>query len=127
MKQKLLITALIFLCFAGLNSGNVFSAENKSSLPQVQMKNPDFEPYMRGLMRKIKKNWTPPANSTSRHVVLKLQINKNGKVNSCNVVKSSGSAAVDKSAIEAVYASVPFSNFPAEFKGEFIDIQFTFD
>lgn len=127
MKQKLRIIVLIFLCFSWLNTEKVFSAENKSTLPQVQMKNPDFEPYMRGLTRKIKKNWTPPANSTSRHVVLKFQIDKNGNIHSCNVVKSSGSASVDKSAIDAVYASVPFSKFPAEFKGKFIDVQLTFD
>ena len=63
----------------------------------------------------------------SKRVVLLFKIAKDGRLLSCSVFKSSGLPGADKAAINAVQATAPFRPLPAEFKGQSIDIQFTFD
>ena len=91
------------------------------------IKEPDFGPYMRELQRRIKMNWDPPKGNESKRVVLMFKIAKDGRLLSCSVFKSSGLPNADKAAINAVQATAPFRPLPAEFKGQSIDIQFTFD
>lgn len=91
------------------------------------LKEPDFGPYMRDLQRRIKFNWNPPKGNESKRVVLLFKIAKNGQLISCRVHKSSGLPAADQAALNAVKLTAPFRPLPAEYKGENIDIQFTFD
>jgi len=91
------------------------------------IREPDFGPYMRELQRRIKMNWDPPKGNESKRVVLMFKIAKDGRLLSCSVFKSSGLPNADKAAINAVQATAPFRPLPAEFKGQSIDIQFTFD
>ena len=91
------------------------------------VREPDFGPYMRELQRRIKMNWDPPKGNESKRVVLQFKIAKDGRLLSCSVFKSSGLPGADKAAISAVQATAPFRPLPAEFKGQSVDIQFTFD
>ena len=91
------------------------------------VREPDFGPYMRELQRRIKMNWDPPKGNQSKRVVLQFKIAKDGRLLSCSVLKSSGLPGADKAAISAVQATAPFRPLPAEFKGQSVDIQFTFD
>lgn len=91
------------------------------------VREPDFGPYMRELQRRIKMNWDPPKGNESKRVVLQFKIAKDGRLLSCSVLKSSGLSGADKAAISAVQATAPFRPLPAEFKGQSVDIQFTFD
>ncbi|MCM1264836.1 MAG: TonB family protein [Candidatus Gastranaerophilales bacterium] len=91
------------------------------------IKEPDFGPYMRELQRRIKLNWTPPKGNESKQVVLLFKIAKNGQLISCRVFKSSGFPAADQAALNAVKLTAPFRPLPADYKGNNIDIQFTFD
>lgn len=91
------------------------------------IKEPDFGPYMRELQRRIKLNWNPPKGNESKRVVLLFKIAKSGRMLSCRVLKSSGLPAADQAALRAVELTAPFRPLPAEFKGQSIDIQFTFD
>lgn len=88
---------------------------------------PDFGPYMRDLQRRIKMNWDPPKGNESKRVVLLFRIAKDGRLLSCQVSKSSGLAAADNAAMHAVKLTAPFRPLPANFRGQSIDIQFTFD
>ena len=101
---------------------------NPNGRPGIDaIKEPDFGPYMRELQRRIKMNWDPPKGNESKRVVLMFKIAKDGRLLSCSVFKSSGLPNADKAAISAVQATAPFRPLPAEFKGQSIDIQFTFD
>ena len=91
------------------------------------IREPDFGPYMRELQRRIKMNWDPPKGNESKRVVLLFKIAKDGRLLSCSVFKSSGLQNADKAAINAVHLAAPFRPLPPEFKGQSIDIQFTFD
>ena len=88
---------------------------------------PDFGPYMRDLQRRIKMNWDPPKGNESKRVVLLFKIARDGRLLSCTVSKSSGLPAADKAAINAVHLTAPFRPLPANFQGQSVDIQFTFD
>lgn len=101
---------------------------NPNGRPGIDaIREPDFGPYMRELQRRIKMNWDPPKGNESKRVVLLFKIAKDGRLLSCSVFKSSGLPGADKAAISAVQATAPFRPLPAEFKGQSIDIQFTFD
>ena len=101
---------------------------NPNGAPGIDaIREPDFGPYMRDLQRRIKMNWDPPKGNESKRVVLLFKIAKDGRLLSCSVFKSSGLPGADKAAINAVQATAPFRPLPAEFKGQSIDIQFTFD
>ena len=88
----------------------------------------DFSPYMNKVQKKIKSNWHPPKGDESKNTVVFFSIDKQGNlVDKVTIVKSSGNREVDKAAIDAVNASAPFEKLPAKFKGNKVDIQFTFD
>jgi len=91
------------------------------------LREPNFAPYMRELQSRIKYNWDPPKGNESKRVVLLFRIAKNGQLLSNKVSKSSGLPAADRAALNAVEVTAPFRPLPAEFKGQYIDIQFTFD
>jgi TonB family protein len=82
---------------------------------------------MRELQRRIKMNWDPPKGNESKRVVLLFKIAKDGRLLSCRVFKSSGLKNADDAAINAVHAAAPFRSLPPNYKGDNIDIQFTFD
>lgn len=101
---------------------------NPNGRPGIDaIREPDFGPYMRELQRRIKMNWNPPKGNESKRVVLLFKIAKDGRLLSCSVFKSSGLPSADNAAISAVKLTAPFKPLPAEFKGQSIDIQFTFD
>jgi TonB family protein len=114
----------------GSGKGNVGNPGpgNPNGAPGIDaIKEPDFGPYMKELQRRIKMNWDPPKGNESKRVVLLFKIARDGRLISVQVHKSSGLQAADNAAINAVKLTAPFRPLPPEFKGNSIDIQFTFD
>ncbi len=90
--------------------------------------NPEiFSAYMRDMQRKIKSNWEPPTKDVSKSTTLFYSINKDGSLKRYSVLKSSGDRKFDNAAIKALRTSSPFRPLPKDFKGEYVDVQFTFD
>jgi len=87
----------------------------------------DFEPYMREMERRIKMNWNPPIGNNSTFVKVKFKIAKDGRLLSYEITQSSGMTSTDRAAVEALLLTAPFRPLPSKFKGESIDIEFTFD
>jgi len=111
----------------GGNAGNP-SPGNPNGRPGIDaVREPDFGPYMRELQRRIKRNWEPPKGNESKRVVILFKVSRDGRLLSLRVFKSSGVSEADKAAISAVELTAPFSPLPPEYKGNDIDIQFTFD
>lgn len=101
---------------------------NPKGAPGIDaLKEPDFGPYMRELQRRIKMNWDPPKGNESKRVVLMFKIGRDGRLLSNRVLKSSGLPAADSAAKHAVELTAPFKPLPPEYKGDSVDIQFTFD
>ena len=109
-------------------SGNLGNPGGGGGAPGIDaLREPDFGPYMRELQKRIKMNWDPPKGNESKRVVLLFKIAKDGRLLSCRVSKSSGLPSADQAALKAVELTAPFRPLPADFKGQNIDIQFTFD
>lgn len=109
-------------------TGNIGNPGGGGGAPGIDaLREPDFGPYMRELQRRIKLNWDPPKGNESKTVVLLFKIARDGRLLSCRVNKSSGLPSADQAALKAVELTAPFRPLPADFKGQSIDIQFTFD
>lgn len=87
----------------------------------------DIAPYMKEIENRIKSNWHPPTCDKSMHVVLQFKVLKDGTINSIDVLESSNFYALDLTAKRALSVSAPFPPLPSSFKGDSIDIQFSFD
>lgn len=112
----------------GGGTGNIGNPGGGGGAPGIDaLREADFGPYMRELQRRIKMNWDPPKGNESKRVVLLFKIAKDGRLLSCRVNKSSGLPTADQAALKAVELTAPFRPLPADFKGQSIDIQFTFD
>jgi TonB family protein len=113
---------------SGGGTGNIGNPGGGGGAPGIDaLREPDFGPYMRELQRRIKMNWDPPKGNESKRVVLLFKIAKDGRLLTCRVSKSSGLPSADQAALKAVELTAPFRPLPADFKGQSIDIQFTFD
>ena len=109
-------------------TGNIGNPGGGGGAPGIDaLREPDFGPYMRELQRRIKLNWDPPKGNESKTVVLLFKIARDGRLLSSRVHKSSGLPSADQAALKAVELTAPFRPLPADFKGQNIDIQFTFD
>jgi len=101
---------------------------NPNGAPGIDaVKEPDFGPYMKELQRRIKMNWDPPKGNESKRVVLLFSIARDGRLLNVKVHKSSGLNSADNAAVNAVKLTAPFKPLPPDFKGDKVDIQFTFD
>ncbi len=109
-------------------TGNIGNPGGGGGAPGIDaLREPDFGPYMRELQRRIKLNWDPPKGNESKTVVLLFKIARDGRLLSCRVHRGSGLPSADQAALKAVELTAPFRPLPADFKGQSIDIQFTFD
>ncbi len=109
-------------------TGNVGNPGGGGGAPGIDaLREPDFGPYMRELQRRIKLNWDPPKGNESKTVVLLFKIARDGRLLSCRIHRGSGLPSADQAALKAVELTAPFRPLPADFKGQSIDIQFTFD
>ncbi len=114
----------------GYGTGNMGNPGpgNPSGPPGIDaVKSPNWGPYMRDLERRIKQNWNPPKGDASKRVVVLFKIGRDGRLLSIRIGKSSGSVSNDDAAKAAIELTAPFKPLPPEFKGNSIDIEFTFD
>lgn len=114
----------------GYGTGNMGNPGpgNPSGPPGIDaVKSPNWGPYMRDLERRIKQNWNPPKGDASKRVVVMFRIGRDGRLLSIRIGKSSGSVSNDDAAKAAIELTAPFKPLPPEFKGNSIDIEFTFD
>jgi len=101
---------------------------NPSGAPGVDaIRQPNWGPYMRDLEQRIKRNWTPPKGDSSKRVVIKFTIGRDGRLVAIKTLRSSGSPENDRAAKAAVELTAPFKSLPPEFRGNSVDIEFTFD
>lgn len=104
------------------------SDESKNGFEQEKVNDVNFKPYLKNMQKSIKKCWKTPKNLLqSRKTILYFTLNKEGRLTFCKILISSGDKSFDKSTIEALNAAAPFGTFPKAYKGETIDVIFTFD
>ena len=105
--------------------------QNISRLTRKAVKNKvpaaNFETFMQNLQSDMMQNWNPPKIGTNARVVVLMKIKKDGSLESVEILKSSDNSEMDKAALDAVNATAPFQPLPLSFKGENIDVNFSFN
>lgn len=105
-------------------SNNIQETQNavNDNQPPTYMKT-----YMRELQRRIKMNWEPPIEGRDKVVEILFKVAKDGSLLSYEIQKSSGITEVDRAAVNAIKLTAPFRPLPEEYKGQTLEILFTFD
>ena len=96
--------------------------ENDDTPPQ----NVDMGPYMKEMKKQIQSKWTPPKGMEEKRVVSVFSIRRNGTIEDPTIVESSGTEAVDESALAAIKAASPLPKLPPG-SPQFIQIKYKFD
>ena len=86
-----------------------FKAAIRAGAPQEKV---DTEPYMQELARKVSDVWSPPDVPKSCTVSLNFVLDKEGKVKTVEVTRSSGFEVVDDKAKQAVMRAAPYGDLP---------------
>jgi len=94
--------------------------------PAVAQERVDFGPYLDNIQAKIKKNWQPPERKNPTRTRLLFKVHRNGDISGIRIENSSGVAAVDKAAIDALTATSPADPLPAG-SPSYVDISYVFD
>jgi TonB family protein len=83
--------------------------------------------YLRDLHRRIKHAWSPGVDDITGSAQIMFRIRKNGRLVSLKLMRSSGEADTDESAMHAITASAPFKALPPEFTADYLDLLYTFN
>jgi TonB family protein len=89
-------------------------------------KDVDFGPFMAQLQKTIKSNWFPPKGEESKRCVVIFKVRRDGVISNNRILQSSGVAAVDKAALNAIVKSGKMQPLPPGAPAD-VDISFTFD
>jgi hypothetical protein len=119
------------------NTGGIPSGGRGPGMGPIEMLTPtegvDFNDYLHRVYITVKQNWfavMPESVQLGDKGIVSLQfrITKNGVVPSGDpgVVFGSGKEPLDRAAISSIRTSTPFEPLPPQFKGEFIELRFTY-
>jgi TonB family protein len=91
----------------------------------------DFKPYLARILALVRQNWLAIIPQSARMgakgtVVLEFAIDRSGQVLKVVIATPSGSQVLDKAAVAAISASVPFPPLPPDYKGLSARLQFAF-
>lgn len=109
--------------------GHLNSAIELQSDPQGA----DFRPYLKEILAIVRRNWFSVLPSSARSGMLRgrttiqFVVNKDGSIPKLVIADSSGLQPLDRAAVAGMSMSNPLPPLPAEFKGEFVRLQFSFN
>jgi TonB family protein len=93
----------------------------------------DFQSYLERVYVTVKRNWfavMPESAELGERgiVVLTFKIMRDGGVpsNDPEIQRNSGKEPLDRAALSSVRASNPFEQLPAQFKGPYIELRYTY-
>jgi protein TonB len=90
-----------------------------------------FPWYVEAVRNRISSNWlqstVDPSVRWAPRAVVTFQILRDGSIVNLQLVRSSGNASVDNSAVRAVLSSNPLARLPAEYTGSNVTVEFWFD
>ena len=127
MKKIIIVFfALSFISVFALDTPN----DTKTDIQEqnnTQSSQRNWGPYMRELEQRIRRNWNPPKDGSTKRVVVTFTIGRNGTLLNKSITKSSGIPQADRAAMTAIELTAPFRPLPEEYKGDSVPIEFTFD
>lgn len=106
---------------------NVFKKKQQNSAISNALQKVNFKPYMKKLQKIIKKEWHPPRGTESSVIVTTFTVHNDGSVDHLNIKEEAPLLAANHAALEAIKAAAPLPPLPKDFKGDSVDIEFSFD
>ena len=127
----LFIILTVFVLFGGYiyEAKGIFNQliAPKSKTNTTQISNGvNFQPYMDEVQSRMKKTWKPADSSKSAKIVVLFKVMKNGEITDIKILNSDAGDANNKSVTEALKRVTPLPPLPMSFKGESVEINFTF-
>ncbi|MFO7732947.1 MAG: TonB C-terminal domain-containing protein [Candidatus Aminicenantes bacterium] len=95
----------------------------------IPLKGYDLTPWALQVVDRLQRFWDLPAvtgapgEAAIRIIVV---IKKTGELDSLEILENTSAEALDRAAIQALRASLPFPELPADFPGDFLEIHFEF-
>ena len=89
----------------------------------------DLSPWAKRVLLRIQKNWLIPMATeeiVGQPVEITIVIEKNGKISSIKVKRSSNSDTFDQAAMDALRLSSPLPNLPQDFPNKNLEARFMF-
>lgn len=87
--------------------------------------------YVESVRRRVSGNWllstVDPYVQWAPRAVLTFEVLRNGMVVNIQVLRSSGVASVDRSALRAIHDSSPLEPLPTDYQGDKVLVEFWFD
>src|SRR5262249_25690517 len=105
----------------------VAEPEDDGSTPMVKGDDTKFfAGYMANLEKKIRAEWYPPSSNVSLHPRVLFTLDRAGRMSDLKIDRASGNKRADFAAMQAVFNSAPFDQFPAG-APKSREVQFSFD
>jgi len=127
-----LALSLIVLVGLGATNSPANCQENgsksgdKAKEPEAKQANPDYEPYLKDINRRVKRAWFPPKDHENDRLKVTFKIAKDGTMTDLRVLVTSGDALSDAAAKKAIENASPFAPLPMGASNP-LPIEFTFD
>jgi len=91
---------------------------------------PRYRPYLSGVKQRIWERWSAPVlpeGAAARGaLVVEFTLTRSGRLAASGIRETSGSAALDRAALEAVARAVPFTPLPASIAGDAMRVRARF-
>lgn len=90
-----------------------------------------FPWYVEAVQRRVSSNWLQSTVDPSVHwaprMVVTFTILRDGTITNVQILRSSGNASVDNSAVRAILSSSPAQRLPSEYSGNSVNVEFWFE
>lgn len=95
----------------------------------IPLKGYDLLPWATAVIDRLQLNWALPAVPEvpdAAKISMIVVIKKTGELDSIEILEGTSLEALDRAALEAIRASLPFPALPADFPGDLLEITFEF-
>jgi TonB family protein len=106
-------------------SPNIINGKTPDDIDESPCSESELFAYVEKAKKSISSKWQPVKGFEDRNAVAIFTVRQNGSIEDSKIIESSGSQAVDKSALDALKAASPLDSLP---KGapESIQIRYVF-
>jgi protein TonB len=113
-----------------LNLSQETETANNSEV-KIESENFPFVYYLNLLKFRVRENWEPPYQASTKKekisTIIGFRIKKNGRIESVNIENSSGKYLYDQAAQRAVLTAGPLPPLPQEFSEDFLVVHIEFE
>jgi TonB family protein len=95
----------------------------------IPLKGYDLLPWATAVIDRLQINWALPSVPEvpdAARISMIIVIKRSGELDSIEILEGTSIEALDRAALDAIRASLPFPPLPADFPGDLLEITFEF-